>query len=134
MPKSILQEHEAIVLKFEVKTYYCGFAYRRVPAGEEVKRERYFLKRKCEQKSLYSHNHARPPKPSARRILNFVVFIQTQETQKMSSIASFLSSFIGTAHADAEEKAPADEEVVVEAAAEEEEPEDVRVVVVSVIT
>jgi len=49
----------------------------------------------------------------------------------MSSIASFFSSFIGTAHADAEEKAPADEEVVVEEAAEEEEPEDVRVVVVA---
>ncbi|KIM35395.1 hypothetical protein M413DRAFT_20762 [Hebeloma cylindrosporum] len=44
----------------------------------------------------------------------------------MSSIASFFSSFIGTAHADAEEKAPADEEVVVEAAAEEEEPEDLQ--------
>lgn len=48
----------------------------------------------------------------------------------MSSIASFFSSFIGTTHADAEEKAPADEEVVVEAAEEEEEPEDVRVVIV----
>ena len=65
--------------------------------------------------------------------MNFVVFVQTQETPKMSSIASFFSSFIGTAHADAEEKAPADEEVVVEAAAEEEEPEDVRVFVVSVV-
>jgi hypothetical protein len=52
----------------------------------------------------------------------------------MSSLASFFSSFIGTAHADVEEKAPADEEVVVEAAAEEEEePEDVRVIVVSVV-
>lgn len=51
----------------------------------------------------------------------------------MSSIASFFSSFIGTAHADAEERAPADEEVVVEAAAEEEEPEDVRVIVVLVV-
>lgn len=50
----------------------------------------------------------------------------------MSSMASFFSSFVGTAHADAEEKTPADEEVV-EAAAEEEEPEDVRVVVVSVV-
>jgi len=48
----------------------------------------------------------------------------------MSSIASFFSSFIGTTHADTEEKAPADEEVVVEETAEEEEPEDVRVMLV----
>jgi hypothetical protein len=45
----------------------------------------------------------------------------------MSTIVSFFSSFIGTTHADTEEKAPADEEAVVEEAAEEEEPEDVRV-------
>ncbi|KAF8956755.1 hypothetical protein BDZ97DRAFT_1907046 [Flammula alnicola] len=44
-----------------------------------------------------------------------------------SSIASFFSSFISTTtHADSEEKAPADAEIVVEEAAEEEEPEDLQ--------
>ncbi|KAJ3511728.1 hypothetical protein NLJ89_g3929 [Agrocybe chaxingu] len=68
---------------------------------------------------------------SSESIRPFLTRFSTNQppSTKMSSIASFFSSFISTTHADSEEKAADDAEVVVEEQAEEEEPEDLHPVI-----